>query len=116
MTSMTTNIFDPCIYCGDFTAFGSVREDGTLIGKFVNRIPADTTDEETGEYKDGYSCAECAGFECDECDKPIYLDCETRVEFQDESGEYHYGNYHTECYNETKHGKAEWGENIEETA
>mgnify|MGYP000005706854 FL=1 len=112
MTSMTTNIFDPCIYCGDFTAFGSVREDGSLIGKFVNRIPADREDEETGEYLDGYACAECAGFECDECDKPIYLDCETRVEFQDDGGKFHYGNYHTECYDEMKHGKANYGENI----
>jgi hypothetical protein len=112
---VTTNIFDPCIYCGDFTAFGSVREDGTLIGKFVNRIPADREDEETGEYKDGYACAECAGFECDECATAIYLDCETRVEFQDDDGKFHYGNYHTECYNEAKHGKAEYGENIKET-
>ena len=111
---MTTNIFDPCIYCGDFTAFGSVREDGSLVGKFINRIPADTTDEETGEYKDGWACAECAGFDCAECDTAIYLDCETRVDFQDESGKFHYGNYHTECYNESKHGKANYGENIEE--
>ena len=92
---MMTTTNDPCIYCGDPTAFGSTRED-----------------EETGEYKDGYACAECAGFGCDECDKPIYLDCETRVDFQDESGKFHYGNFHTECYEETKHGKAKYGENI----
>jgi len=104
---MTTITNDPCIYCGDPTAFGSTHEDGSLVGKFVNRIPADTEDEETGEYKDGYACAECAGYGCDEC--------ETRVDFQDESGKYHYGNFHSECYNEAKHGKAEYGENIEET-
>ena len=110
----TTSIFDPCIYCGDFTAFGSVREDDSLVGKFINRIPADTMDEETGEYKFGWACAECAGFDCDECGKAIYLDCETRVDFQNEGGKFYYGNYHTECYNEAKHGKAEYGENIEE--
>jgi hypothetical protein len=37
------------------------------------------------------------------------------VEFQDDDGKFHYGNYHTECYNEAKHGKANYGENIEET-
>jgi len=105
-------IADPCIYCGDSTAFGSTREDGTLIGKFVNRIPADREDEETGEHLDGYACAECAGFECDECDESIYLDCETRVDFVDDSGKFHYGNYHTACYDEAKHGKANHGENI----
>ena len=109
---MTTITNDPCIYCGDPTAFGSTYKDGSLVGKFVNRIPADTEDEETGEYKDGYACAECAGFGCDECDEAIYLDCETRVDFQDESGKFHYGNFHTWCYDEKKHGKANYGENI----
>jgi hypothetical protein len=52
---------------------------------------------------------------CDECDTQIYLDHETRVEFEDEDGKYHYGNYHTECYDESKHGIATYGENIEET-
>ena len=112
---VTTSIFDPCIYCGDFTAFGSVREDGSLVGKFVNRIPATSWDEETDEHLDGYACGECAGFECAECRKQIYIDCETRVEFQDDDGKFYYGNYHTECYDEAKHGKANYGENIEET-
>ena len=40
------------------TAFGH--------GKFVNRIPCD----------DGWGCAECSGYECDRCDKQIYLDCD----------------------------------------
>ena len=57
MISMTT-IIDPCIYCGDSTAFGSTYADGSLIGKFVNRVPADREDEFTGEYFDGYACAE----------------------------------------------------------
>ena len=107
-----TTITDPCIYCGESTAFGATRKDGSLIGKFVNRIPAEYEDYETREFMEGYACAECAGFECDECDKQIYLDCETRVEFMDEDGNYHYGNYHTECYDEAKHGKANYGENI----
>lgn len=105
---------DLCIYCGESTAFGAKRDDGSLICKFVNRIPADIDDFETGEYRDGWACAECAGFQCDECGKGIYLDCETRVEFFD-NGNYHYGNYHTECYNEAKHGIANYGENISNT-
>ena len=104
---MTTN--DNCVYCGESTAFGATRADGSLIGKFINRIPVDN-----GEW-DGWGCAECSGFECDECEKQIYLDHETRVEFEDEDGKYHYGNYHTECYDESKHGIANYGENIEET-
>jgi hypothetical protein len=100
-------ITDPCIYCGESTTFGATHPDGTLIGKFINRVPADL---------DGFACGECAGFECDECDAQIYIDCETRVEWEeDENGKFHYGNYHTECYNETKHGKAKYGENIKET-
>ena len=93
-----------CVYCGESTDFGATRADGSLIGKFINRIPVD----------DGWGCAECSGFECDECEKQIYLDHETRVEFEDEEGKYHYGNYHTECYDESKHGVANYGENIEE--
>ena len=104
---MTTT--DNCVYCGESTAFGATRADGSLIGKFINRIPVDN-----GEW-DGWGCAECSGFECDECEKQIYLDHETRVEFEDEDGKYHYGNYHTECYDESKHGIANYGENIEET-
>lgn len=40
---------DKCRDCGEDTSFGS--------GKFVNRIPAD----------DGWVCAECMLFDCDEC-------------------------------------------------
>ena len=100
---------DNCIYCGESTAFGATREDGSLIGKFVNRIPAEYDDYEARESKYGYACAECAGFECDECEKQIYLDHEVRVEFVDEAGKYRYGNYHADCYNESKHGEASYG-------
>ena len=86
---MITTI-DPCVYCQRSTAFGS--------GLFVNRIPVD----------DGWGCAECSGFECDECGKQIYLDTEVRVESV-KGHIYNYGNYHTECYNKTKHGEASWG-------
>lgn len=49
-------------------------------GYFVNRTPAD----------DGWLCGHCGGFECDECDKDIYVDCEVRIK------EHGY-NYHEEC-------------------
>jgi hypothetical protein len=81
---------DPCVHCERSTAFGAGN------GLFVNRIPAD----------DGWACAECSGFECDECGETIYLDCEIRVDYEDDNEEWHYGNYHEECYNEAKHGKA----------
>jgi hypothetical protein len=81
---------EDCIYCGESTAMGD--------GKFVNRISAD----------DGWACAECAGYECDECHENIYLDCEVRVEYEDSDGNYHYGNYHEECYDEKKHGERAW--------
>ena len=96
---MTMTETDDCVHCGRPTAFNSGS------GLFVNRLPTD----------DGWACAECAGFECDECDEPIYLDTETRVEFEDKDGKFHYGNYHTACYNEAKHGQANYGENIKET-
>lgn len=82
---------DPCVYCGRSTALGS--------GLFVNRIGADREDYHEGTYVDGYACAECAGFDCDECGQSIYLDTEVRTE--------PYGNYHEHCYNEEKHGTKE---------
>lgn len=51
---------DTCIDCGASTAWGS--------GKYVNRVPAD----------DGYLCADCLSFECDECGTLIELDTEIR--------------------------------------
>lgn len=92
---MNTN----CVYCGESTDFGATRSDGTLIGKFVNRIPVD----------DGWGCAECSGYGCDECGKQIYLDHEVRVDFIDDDERYHYGNYHHDCYDEKKHGVANYG-------
>jgi len=96
-------VSDNCVYCDESTEFGATREDGSLIGKFINRIPVGTEDG------DGWGCAECSGFECDECEKQIYLDHEVRVEFVDEAGKYRYGNYHADCYNESKHGEASYG-------
>ena len=93
-------VIDPCIYCGLSTAFGS--------GRFVNRIPADRENYETGEYLDGFACAECGGYECNECREQIYIDTETRVE--NAQG---FANYHTDCYDETRHGAAVYGENVE---
>lgn len=87
---------DPCIYCGESTAFGAHRADGSIIGKFVNRIPVD----------DGWGCAECSGFECDECGESIYLDTEVRVDFVDDMGKWHYGNYHDDCHDPHIHGVA----------
>jgi hypothetical protein len=62
-------VIDPCVYCGESTAFG--------FGRFVNRLPVD----------DGWGCAECSGFMCDECDEQIYLDED--VTDKDENGHYH---------------------------
>jgi hypothetical protein len=84
-------VIDPCVWCGESTAFGA--------GKFVNRIGVD----------DGWGCAECSGFECDECGEQIYLDTEVRVDYTDDMGKWHYGNYHEACYNVDKHGTAEYG-------
>ena len=53
-------VIDPCVHCGESTAFG--------YGKFVNRLGWD----------DGWSCAECASFYCDICDEKITLDEERR--------------------------------------
>ena len=53
-------IIDPCVHCGESTAFGS--------GKFVNRLGWD----------DGWSCATCASFDCDICDEKITLDEDRR--------------------------------------
>ena len=65
------NTIDPCEICSESTAFGS--------GNFVNRIG----------YNDGWACADCAGYECDACDRQIYLD-----EDYDIDGD---GHYHEEC-------------------
>ena len=77
-----TKLIDPCVHCGASTAFP--------YGKFVDRIPSD----------DGWACAECAGYECDECGKQIYIDTEISVE--NSGGCWR---YHSACYNRKKHGK-----------
>ena len=51
---------DPCVFCGEPTAFGS--------GRFVNRVPADNGEDV------GFACAECLMYDCDRCDKPIGFD------------------------------------------
>ena len=71
-----TDIGNRCVHCGEDTSFGG--------GRFVNRIPADADYEALdnkgkvifadGEYRDGYSCAECMALECDRCDELIPLD------------------------------------------
>ena len=82
---------DACVFCKRSTAFNSGD------GLFFNRIPTD----------DGWACAECAGFECDECEQQIYLDTEVRVDYQ-KDGVFHYGNYHEDCYSFLKHGERQW--------
>lgn len=85
ITENYPEVIDPCVYCGRSTAFGSGN------GLFVNRIGVD----------DGWGCAECSGYECDECGEQIYLDCEIRI-VNDHGNAY----YHEDCYNITKHGRA----------
>ena len=72
------DIENRCVNCGKDTSFGS--------GLFVNRIPADadyesdTNDEQgnpifaDGQYRDGYLCPDCSGWECDRCDRMIACD------------------------------------------
>lgn len=94
----TIEVGEICLICRQSVAFGS--------GKFVNRIPACGNYNEADESleEDGYFCGDCGGYECTECGLQIYIDCEIRVEYEDENGDYHYGNYHEACYNVTKHG------------
>lgn len=101
--ALKDGVVDPCIWCARSTAFNSGN------GLFVNRIGADREelngDGETIGYIDGWACPECAGYDCHECDKPIYVDCEVRV--IDDHG---FATYHEECYDEKKHGKADMEE------
>jgi hypothetical protein len=83
-----------CVFCGEDTSFGS--------GRFVNRLGADTYDEEKKEYRDGYACAECMATECDRCDKSIALDEDVTpydVYGDDDPGQFPDGAYrvHQEC-------------------
>jgi len=83
-----------CVYCNEDTAFGS--------GRFVNRVGADHFDEETKEYRDGYSCADCMSMECDRCGEGITLDEDITpycVYGDDEPDEFSDGAYcvHQDC-------------------
>jgi hypothetical protein len=50
-------IIDQCNHCGESTAFGS--------GRFVNRVPAESTEK----YPDSeWCCYECDQLTTDECD------------------------------------------------
>jgi hypothetical protein len=71
ITKVNGSAFDPCVYCGESTAFGS--------GLFVNRVPGDHTTED-GEYRDGYWCVEClGGYECDRCGEETEFDTDTFI-------------------------------------
>ena len=74
----TKEAIDPCVHCKKSTAFG--------FGKFVNRLGWD----------DGWACAECAGYECDICDKQIYLDADITDTSEN-------GHYHPECLPVERH-------------
>lgn len=67
------SVIDPCVHCGESTVFGS--------GRFVNRIPADTTLED-GTTRSGYACAECLAIECETCGEPCDRD-DMRYDMQD---------------------------------
>jgi hypothetical protein len=55
-----SGVVDPCVYCGESTAFGA--------GRFVNRIPADRQCYSSGAGVDGYACNECMTPPfCEEC-------------------------------------------------
>lgn len=81
-------MIDPCQDCGRATA-GVLPGTAILVG--INRVPTE----------DGYLCELCAGYECDECGEAIAVDCEVRCD-----DDY---NYHENCYDERKHGRAEYG-------
>ena len=55
-----------CVFCCHSIEWGS--------GRYVNRIPAGADDEETGEFRDGYACAECMTRECMMCNAEVSLD------------------------------------------
>jgi len=71
-STTTAEVVDPCVYCGESTAFG--------YGKFVNRLSVD----------DGWGCAECSGFNCDICDTQIPVDADVTDKYED-------GHYHQHC-------------------
>ena len=100
--TVTINIGDHCISCGEDTAMGS--------GRFVNRLGADTewTIESSCSSKkitvnvDGWICPDCLDTEytreCDGCDRDIPFDEDCHVDHP-ELGELY---LHGECV------KPEW--------
>jgi hypothetical protein len=89
---MTTaiDIGSRCVWCGVDTSAGS--------GHWVNRLGVGTTGDtvfwlptelrQQSVHVTGWSCAECAGYECEICEKQIPLD-EDVTDLQ-ELGHYHY--------------------------
>lgn len=49
--SKCTELGEVCVHCRRSVAAGS--------GLYVNRVPADTYDEASDTYFDGYACADC---------------------------------------------------------
>ena len=85
-----------CVFCCESIEWGS--------GRYVNRTPAGIDDEETGEYRDGYACAECMTRECMMCDGDVALDEDVWIKNPDPRGDGHDMNIGLHCcYDETKH-------------
>ena len=74
---------DPCIDCGNPTLGIMTMADGSTVGIGINRL----------SYDDGWRCGECAGFECDACEKNIYLDEDITIDM----GENGNNRYHYDC-------------------
>ena len=67
-TKKTIN--DPCLDCGTPTLGVMTMADGSTVGIGINRLGY----VDTNKGIDGWLCGECAGYECEACDKNIYLD------------------------------------------
>lgn len=98
----TIDIKDLCTHCGEDTAPNS--------GKFVNRIPSGHEWEITLPSGDeitinvnGWMCADCAAYECDECGESIPMDEDVCVYHPT----FHFMRLHEECVPD------EWKEFIE---
>ena len=76
-------LHDPCIDCGKPTLGIMTMADGSTIGVGISRL----------SYDDGWRCGECAGFECDACEKNIYLDEDITIDM----GENGNNRYHYDC-------------------
>ena len=80
---------DPCVECGTPTLGVMTLADGSTVGIGINRLGY----IDSNQGIDGWLCGECAGYECEECGKTIYLDEDISIETEE------YGNnkYHEEC-------------------